>query len=1254
MINTSGSGGRRKFSRRKKDKDFLVVGIGASAGGLKALETFFEHMPENNGMAFVVIIHLSPEHESNLAALIQRKTKMSVLQVNETIKVEPNSVYVIPPAKHLIMVDGVIKLAEADKQFGKRVPIDLFFRTLAEAYNRLAIGIVLSGTGSDGTLGLRRIKEEGGVSIAQDVVEAEYNGMPQSAITSGLVDFVLPIAEMPPKLLAIRETSKKIQIPPEGDKPPRGGEAAILREVLALLRARTGHDFQNYKRSTIMRRVARRLQITNLDDISDYLKFVRKNPAEAQRLLSELLINVTNFFRDSEAFTALETLIIPALFTDKTPDDQIRVWVAGCATGEEAYSMAIVLAEHAARIGQMASIQIFATDIDEETIVEARAGLYPESISVDVSNERLKRFFTKEGHYYKVKKEIREMVLFAPHNILRDPPFSKLDMISCRNLLIYLNRETQNRVLELFHFALKPEGILFLGISESSDTSPELFSPVEKKSRIFKRITVSLTKPSLPSAPIADRWSAKIPETTLPARKDFTYAELHHELLEPYAPASVLINKDHDIVHLSERAGVYLRFAGGEPSRNLLRVVHPDLRLDLRAAIFAAAQEEKGSESRRVPVKLEGQKRFVNIIVRPVKPSLAEKGFLQVIFVEEEEQAKLLSESEDELSESAKQNSIEPVMRQMEEELQRTKDQLCATIEQYEISTEELKASNEELQAINEELRSATEELETSKEEMQSLNEELQTLNNELKDKVDEVTRVNSDLQNLLAATDIGTIFLDRNLRIKRYTPRAQEFFNIIPTDVGRPLAHITHKLAYTKLPDDAARVLTMLMRVEHEVQSSDGHWYIARLLPYRTLEDKIDGVVLTFVDITENKRAEGKLRSSEDRLRVTLDSIEDYAIFTTSLNGQIESWNRGAEKILGYRKNEIMGQHIGIIFTPEDRAGGEPEKEMIKANREGRAEDERWHLRKDSSRFFASGVLTPLRDEDVIGYVKIMRDLTERKASEETRIKLTEQLDSERVLLEGRVRERTHELKKSHELLEEEVSERRTAEEQVKELLRRIVNTQEIERTRISRELHDELGQQLTALNLAVELLRERNIADQKLSGELDRLQSMILQLDKGLNFLAWELRPALIDEVGLVAAVENYIGEWSAHFSVAVEFHAADFGSRRLLPDIETNLYRIVQEALNNIFKHSEASRVDVILEHRNGDILLIVEDNGKGFEVEQLKRSENRDMGIISMRERAALTGGNLEIESAPGKGATIFVRTPARFVGGSDDE
>ena len=1232
---------RAKRTKKKNNHDFFVVGIGASAGGIRPLEQFFELLPPKSDMAFVVILHLSPQHESNLAEMIQRKTQMPVIQVRETVKVEPNRVYVIPPSKHLAMADGYLKVVERDSEGGRRVPIDLFFRSLAQAYNHHSIGVILSGTGTDGTLGLKRIKEDGGISMVQDPHEAEYDGMLRSAIEGATVDFILPVSKMPEKLISIRAASREIKLPPEGDKPPKGAEAEALRDVLTFLRVRTGHDFSNYKQSTVLRRVTRRMQVNALTTLTTYLSYIREHQSEVQDLLSDLLITVTNFFRDADAFNYLEQEVVPKLFARREPGEQVRVWVTGCATGEEAYSLAMLLQECAGTQDFAGSIQIFATDIDEESITQAREGLYPDSISTDVSPERLRHFFNKEGQHYRVKKEIREMVLFAPHNILRDPPFSKLDLVSCRNLLIYLNRETQERVLELFHFALLPGGYLFLGASESADSLPDLFTPVDKKLRVFQRSQVRHAMPYVPQMPVVGKWDVKLPlPQTPPSRQPYTFSDLHQILLEEYAPPSVLVNPTYDIVHLSENAGRYLRFAGGEPSRNLLRAVHPDLRLDLRAALLAASQESRQAETRRVTISLEGETRNIHITVRPIAQPEAVRGFLLVIFDEGDWPRKAAAEAKPEEAPEKPSSEMDAMVRRLEEELQRTKDQLRGTIEQYETSTEELKASNEELQAMNEELRSATEELETSKEELQSVNEELTTVNHELKDKVDEVSRVNSDLQNLMASTDIGTIFLDRELRIKRFTPSAGQLFNIIASDVGRPLTHLTHKLAYENLSEDAAQVLKTLTRVEREVQSADGGWYIARLLPYRTMEDRIDGVVMTFVDITERNQAESNLQSSEERLRMIVESVDDYGIFTLDLEGRVNSWNPGAEKIFGFKEADIIGQPAEILFTPEDRANGVPEKEMQEALAHGRAEDERWHVRQDGARFYASGVMTRLRDGAKGGFVKVLRDLTDRK-------KIEEELHQAYTQMETRVAERTRELRK-------EVIDRSLGEEKIQELLRRIVGTQELERQRISRDLHDLLGQQMTALKLSLESLLERVGKQQELRKPLMQMQQIAQQLDSEVDFLAWELRPAMLGEIGLAAALEDFVQEWSKHFGIAADFHAAGFTGVRLSRQVETNLYRIMQEALNNIYKHAAASRVDVILERREKHAVLIIEDNGQGFDPQPHEKKTGKGLGLLSMHERASLVKGTLEIESSPGKGTTIFVRVPLEGGGGVSEK
>ncbi len=851
--------------------NFSVVGLGGSAGGIKALLQFFTAMPADSGMAFVVILHLSDEHDSTLAQILQTKTRMPVMQVNETVTVEPDHVYVIPPAKHLAMVDGAIQLTPPERIRGRRVPIDLFFRTLADAYGTNGVAVILSGTGSDGTLGLKRVKECGGLVLAQNPEEAEFGEMPTSAIATKLVDIVLPVDAMPERLLAVREIGQKLRTArapsPESDRETEA-ETNTLREILTLVRIRTGHDFTNYKRPTVQRRIARRLQVRQLTELPAYLTLLRDTPEEVHALLQDLLITVTNFFRDRETFAVIEREIIPNLFANKDGDGAIRIWVPGCATGEEAYSLAMLLAEHAATRPDPPKFQIFASDINEEAIRSAREGRYDELIAGDVGADRLQRFFVRESGGYRIKKEIRESVLFAPHNLLRDPPFSRLDMVSCRNLLIYLSRETQERVLELFHFALRPEGRLLLGSSESAETLSTLFTPVDKKHRLYQS-RASSGPYALPLLPTQGRWEVRLPELPLTSEEPRAApATIHYQLLEQYAPPSVLLTQDFEIIHASESAGRYLRFAGGEPTRNLLQVVHPALQFDIRALLLAAKKEHRQVEVRNIQTNLEGTERRVSLRVRAIKVSEAQEFFL-VIFDESDEASPPASESRSVAEMLTGDKALEVVVRRLEEELQQTRERLRTTLEQSEVSSEEMRASNEELQAINEELRSASEELETSKEELHSVNEELTTVNHELKEKVAEVSSANSDLQNLMAATDLAIVFLDRALHIKRYTPRTAELFNIIPSDIGRPLEHLTHKLEYAGFSDDAAAVLQSLRAIERETRGANHRNYLVRFTPYRTMEDRIDGVVLSFIDVTELYGAYEQVREHERLLRL-------------------------------------------------------------------------------------------------------------------------------------------------------------------------------------------------------------------------------------------------------------------------------------------------------------------------------------------------------------------------------------------------
>ncbi|MCA1816960.1 MAG: PAS domain-containing protein, partial [Acidobacteria bacterium] len=906
----------------------MLVGIGASAGGIGALLSLFEAMPAGSGLAYAVVLHTTSDHDSRLAEVLQRKAVMRVVQVTDAIGVEPDTVYCLPPDKSVSFAEGSIRLGKPGANGNGHAPIDLFFRTLASAYRDKAVAVVLSGTGADGSLGLGRIREEGGVSIAQDPSEAEHAQMPRSAIETGFVDFILPVAAIPEKLVSLKDNAERIQLP-SSDAPPHDFDEEALRELLALLRARTRHDFTNYKRTTLLRRIERRLQVTECEDIRAYLAHIRTHPEELQGLLRDLLISVTNFFRDPEAWRRLQSEVMPKLFEGRGASDQIRVWVPGCATGEEAYSVAMLLSERADTLTAPPALQVFATDIDEDALANGRAGLYPHTIAADVSPERLKRFFVTEGNYYRVRRELRETVLFAPHNILRDPPFSKLSLISCRNLLIYINRNMQERILEIFHFALKSEGYLFLGTSESAEGLSDLFTPAVKQYRIFRRSEdIQGGFRAAPPPPVAGEWAprpATLPQLPLAGARaeGVTYGELHYRLLESLAPPSVLVNADYDVVHMSERAGRYLRISGGEPTRNLLKIVRPDLRLELRSLLITAAQVGEVTSGRLV-VSLEGVQHFVRVTVRPLaaQSQQPQPAFLLVVF-DESDVVVAQGEPDAAATDGVAPHvaELEPIIRQLENELERTRDQLRATVEEYETSTEELKASNEELQAMNEELRSASEELETGKEELQSVNEELTTLNAELREKVEEIGRSNSDLQNLMASTRIATVFLDRSLRLKSYTPTAQELFNIIPGDVGRPLAHVTHRLDYPALVEDAERVLLTLHSVEREVRSHDGRDLLARQLPYRTTDDKINGVVLTFMDITERVRAEEALRASEARLEVELADTRQLQSISSAL---VEEDNIGAlyEKILEAARSLMRSDMASIQMFDDERNG--------------------------------------------------------------------------------------------------------------------------------------------------------------------------------------------------------------------------------------------------------------------------------------------------------------------------------------------
>lgn len=953
--------------------DFLIVGLGASAGGVKAFQSFFEHLPRNSGMAFVVILHLSPDHESQLAEVLQASARIPVQRVHDRVRVEPDRVYVVSPRQSLAMSDGHLVQVEATSIEERRAPIDIFFRTLGETQRQRAVCIVLSGTGADGSMGLKRVKERGGICLVQDPDEADHTDMPRNAIATGLVDDVLPVSKMPGRIVAYRDQRSALQLRDEPQSPADPDERA-LQDIFAQLRQRTGHDFSNYKRATVLRRIERRLGVRQLSELISYAKFLREYPDEAQALLKDLLISVTNFFRDPAAFAVLERDVIPRLFEGKSEEQQVRIWVAGCATGEEAYSLGMLVAEQGVGTPGTPGVQIFATDIDEQALAVGREGFYTLNDAADVSSERLRRFFTKEPHGYRVRKDLREMVLFANHNIIRDPPFSHLDLVSCRNLLIYLNGPAQQRVLDVAHFALNPGAYLFLGGSETVERVGDAFVAVSKEAHVFQsRGAIAKLPIPGPSLGVTDRRPRPMPFSESRGRERFASPDLHLRLVEQYAPPSIVVNDEHDIVHLSDNAAMYLQFAGGEPSNNLLKFVRPELRLELRTALFQAAQRRTNVNARQIAVSIEGRTVTVNLLIRPVlRDDDPARGFFLVLFEQTEADEKATDHPAPELA-------SDPA-GQLEDEVVRLKSQLRATVERYETQAEELKASNEESQAINEELRSASEELETSREELQSLNEELRTVNQELKVKVDEQTQTSNDLTNLINSTDIGTIFLDRTGRIKLFTPRTRDLFNLIPSDRGRPLADISHHLADTNLQADVERVLDRLDRLEREVETPDGRWFLLRIGPYRTADDRIDGVVLAFVDVTERKRATERVRVSEERLRRSFE-IETVGILFFQPDRWITHTNDAFLQMSGYAREDITSRrlHWETLAVPGRSADlAEGLRQFATLGRLLPREVE--HARPDGTRWWGLYAATRLDDQEGVAFVV---DVTERRRAE-------------------------------------------------------------------------------------------------------------------------------------------------------------------------------------------------------------------------------------------------------------------------------
>lgn len=855
------------------DKRFSIVGIGASAGGLEAFEQFFRSMPSGSGLSFVLVSHLDPSHASLLTEILQRIAAIPVLEAQDQMRVEPNHVYVIPPNRDMAIFHGTLQLSLPEVPRGHRMPVDAFLRSLAEDQAEKAVGIVMSGTGTDGTEGLRAILGAGGLALVQDPQTAKYDGMPYSAIQAGYVTRVLKVEEMPNVLQA---GMGALALSTKTNMPVSVATVNSMSRILMLLRHVTGNDFSRYKKSTIGRRIERRMSRHNIEDLDVYVRYLKEHPDEVRVLFKELLINVTSFFRDPDAFAFLKEDVLPKLLSDKPEGYVFRAWISGCATGEEAYSIAILLREFMEETQRDFKVQIYATDLDDDAIAVARAGLYPPNITADVSPERLRRFFVKEDAGFRIKKDVREMLVFAIQNIIKDPPFTRLDLLTCRNLMIYLEPELQNRLIPAFHYAIKPGGVLFLSPSESIGSHSDLFTALSRKWKFYQTVHSATSARAVMASGLS--WAAepgkKEMSEVVKQPDEINFSELTKRvLLQSFAPASVLVDQHGNILFVHGDTGKYLRPAPGRATLNLVEMARDGLQLELRTALQSIDSQE-APIIRQALVKSHDNQQPVSLSVRPLPIPNAEQRLLLVSFQDVAQEA-----DKPPPGKRSKRISDATETRRsvaLEQELAYTRENLQATIEEQQASNEELKSANEELQSTNEELQSTNEELETSKEELQSLNEELVTVNAELHAKIEQLAGMQNDMKNLLDNVNTGTIFLDQHLQIRRFTREATQVYRLVSTDTGRSLADIKSDIEGYDLLSEAQAVLDSLVPYECEVRTSSNIFYLVRIQPYRTLDNIIDGVVLTFTDINQRVAAEIATREAREQADAIIDTLRE------------------------------------------------------------------------------------------------------------------------------------------------------------------------------------------------------------------------------------------------------------------------------------------------------------------------------------------------------------------------------------------
>jgi len=1191
----------------------FIVGIGASAGGFEAYSQFFAHLPADTGMAFIVVQHLDPAHESILPELMAKMTRMSVRQVTEGVPVKANEVYVISPNTDIALLHGSLRItARGEKR--PSLSIDHFFRSLAEDQKDLAVALLFSGTSSDGALGIEAIKHSGGITFAQNEATARYSFMPNAAIATGCVDFILSPGEMAQELAKISrhpfwsyyQTPSAAELLPEAEKD--------LEPILLLLQKATGVNFTLYKRSTLRRRIMRRTVLHKLENLESYLDYLKENSGEVDALYQDVLIKVTGFFRDEGAFEVLKKSVFPEILATQPKDGAVRFWVPGCSSGEEAYSLAMSWLEFIGDQAPTAPIQIFATDVSDAVIDKARTGIYLENIASDLSPERLRRFFIQANGGYQISKAIRDMCVFARQNLFQDPPFSKLDLISCRNVLIYLQTALQKRIIPMFHFSLNPAGYLMLGPSETVGAFTELFGLLDKKYKIYRKksalgpVRLDFLPPRFPrehkellrghGKGVEETWS-----------KQHLYTEADRLILSRFAPAGVLINEDLEIIQFRGQTGPFLEPSPGEASFKLMRMAREGLLLGLRTAMARALKKNEAAKSQSLRVDYNGVGRMVDLEVIPLKPGPTKERFFLVLFEEVVRQAVPPPEGAPP-EVPAPKGVKDKLIKNLREELAVIKDNLSAVIADKEATNEELRAANEEILSANEEFQSVNEELETAKEELQSANEELTSLNEELNVRNAELTQLNNDYNNLLLSSNIPIIMLGRDLRIRHITPQAHALFNLIPGDVGRPISDIKLNLEIPGLDAMSQEVIDSLAVKAQDVQDSRGHWYRLSIRPYLTLDKKIEGAVITLMDINELKENLLRLKQHQDLIQGVLTAMgEPLLVLNRDL--RVRMVNPAFYKTFQAAPEETVGL---LVYELGNRQWDIPELRQL-------LED---ILPRD-----ASFLNFPVEhDFPEVGRLSLLlngcRINKEQSAAGEDLILVTMTDITE--------------LQKTRESLQEAESRRR--------LTSRLLTTRKDDCPILAWELRDVIDRDLGAMN-AKFLPIVQELADPEKRTSCEKSLAQLKEIMKTFPELSWNLPPAILGKLGFTASLKNLVNEFRTYFQIEASYDIDEL-DQLFTGESRHLIYRVIEEALYNTGRHSAATQASVAIKKKDDQVSFVVKDNGKGFNLTRVRKTEaaKKGLGVVAMEERVRRLGGELIIWSKEGKGTHLTFSLPVK--------